>query len=27
MRGRAMRESKKMNEVAHSVIAAWEIFR
>jgi response regulator NasT len=27
MRGRAMRESKRMKEVAHSVIAAWEIFR
>jgi response regulator NasT len=27
MRGRAMRESKRMNEVANSVIAAWEIFR
>jgi two-component system, response regulator / RNA-binding antiterminator len=27
MRTRAMRESKKMNEIARAVIAAWEIFK
>jgi two-component system, response regulator / RNA-binding antiterminator len=27
MRGRAMRESKKMTEIARSIITAWEIFK